>query len=118
MLLPAPQSTSAVKTHTTLVILATAARFLLPTQTPKAEVPFTIGYFDNPWDSLRITNQVYNGYESLAAGHFNLVHSVGYDQGIGGTYLDRALTNGLSGIASRAATASWAASSTLPIGPI
>lgn len=60
--------------------------------------PFTIGYYDNPWKSLPITNAVNNGYVSLAEGYFNLVHGVGYDQGIGGTYLDIALTNGLRGM--------------------
>lgn len=60
--------------------------------------PFTIGYFDNPWKSLSITNAVNNGYVSLAQGNFNLVHGVGYDQGVGGTYLNIALTNGLWGM--------------------
>jgi chitodextrinase len=60
--------------------------------------PFTIGYFDNPWKSLPITNAVNNGYVSLAQGHFNLVHGVGQDQGVGGTYLNIALTNGLKGM--------------------
>lgn len=60
--------------------------------------PFTIGYFDNPWKSIPVTNAVNNGYVSLAQGYFNLVHGVGYDQGVGGTYLDIALTNGLKGM--------------------
>jgi hypothetical protein len=60
--------------------------------------PFTIGYYDNPWWSLPITNAVNNGYVSLAEGYFNLVHGVGYDQGIGGTFLDIAVTNGLYGM--------------------
>jgi chitodextrinase len=60
--------------------------------------PFTIGYYDNPWRSLPITNAVNNGYVSLAEGHFNLVHGVGFDQGIGGTDLNRAWTNGLKGM--------------------
>lgn len=60
--------------------------------------PFTIGYYDNPWKSLPITNAVNNGYVSLAQGHFNLVHGVGQNQGVGGTYLNIALTNGLKGM--------------------
>jgi len=49
----------------------------------QAEFPFTIGYYDNPWDSIRSPTKSTTATSAWPPPLFNLVHGVGYDQGVG-----------------------------------